>query len=191
MVLVEDAPENWRVLFDDFEEKLGAWAQQNVRTLEAIYKQADNTDRMATCFQKLANSSTELSNETRASVTRLDKLNKSLGSFQRNLKQTEQNSLDLVTLFKQSNQRIERLEKLVTWTSRFSLGLLAVLLLGGGTVSYGRHMASQNQSELKQLMLTEDERTAEKDWMDFRRRRIGLSVGMALSRFPMTSVSRR
>ncbi|WP_038020454.1 DUF6753 family protein [Synechococcus sp. PCC 7335] len=132
MVLVEDAPENWRGLFDDFEEKLDAWSQQNVRTLEAIYQQADNTDRMAKCFRRLADSTTQLSSETKASLTRLTKLNGSLDSLTGKLNRAESHSQQLAQMLQKSQLQLERLERRVTWTSSFSLAALVVLIVGGG-----------------------------------------------------------
>ena len=132
MVLVEDAPNNWRKLFDEFERKLDAWSQQNIRTLEAIYQQADNTERMSRCFQRLADSTTALSNETRASLTRLTRLSSSLESLTGKLSQTESHSRELAQRFLKNEQEIALLRRRVTWASSFSLATLVVLVVGSG-----------------------------------------------------------
>lgn len=141
IVLVQDAPESWRALFDDFEAKLDAWAAQNLRTLQAINQQSDNTERMTRCFQALATSTTSLSSETRTSLTRLDRLNDSLSGLTGKLDLTESHSRSLLQRLKKADDRIERLENLVIWTSGASLAALLVLLLGGG-LAY-RHIAHQ------------------------------------------------
>ena len=142
-VLVQEAPENWRALFDDFEEKLDAWATQNLRTLEAINQQSDNTERMSRCFQELAKSMTSLSSETKASQARLETLNATLSSLMGKVNQTESHSSNLLKRFKSAENKISRLENLVTLTSSASLALLAVIFIGGG-LAY-RQISQQNQ----------------------------------------------
>ena len=132
LAIVEESPENWRALFDEFERELEEWATQNLRTLEAINRQSDNTQRMSLCFQELAKSTINLSKETKASLTRLEKLNSLLSGLTAKLDQTESLSQSLLSRFNQTDHRIERLERRVTLTSGCSLVLLALLLLGGG-----------------------------------------------------------
>lgn len=142
-VLVQEAPENWRTLFDEFEAKLDQWAQQNLRTLKAINQQSDNTERMTRGFQALVQSTTSLKQETEASLMRLDKLNVTLNGLTGRLSQTENYSSSLLDRFRKTDQKIERLENLVTLTSACSLALLLVLFLGG--VFAYRQIAKQNE----------------------------------------------
>ena len=155
-VLVQEAPENWRALFDEFEEKLDQWAQQNLRTLEAINQQSDNAERMSRAFHALVQSTTSLKQETEASLLSLDKLNTSLSSLTGKLDLTESHSKSLLQRFKKTDQRIERLENLVTWISGCSLAVLLVLFFGGG-LAY-RHIAKQNHF-IKVVLAHEDQRS--------------------------------
>ena len=132
MVLVEDAPNNWRKLFDEFERKLDAWSQENVRTLKAINQQAGSTERMSRCFHKLADSTTALREETRASLRRLTGLNSSLERLTEQLSRSESQSRELTQCFQQNEKEIALLRRRVVWTSSFSLAALLVLLVGGG-----------------------------------------------------------
>lgn len=155
-VLVQEAPENWRTLFDDFEAKLDQWATQNLRTLEAINRQSDQTERMSRSFQELARLTTYLSSETRASLTRLDRLNATLSGLTGKLDLSESHSSNLLHRFKETDRRTERLENLVAWISGISLALAAVLVLGGG-LAY-RHIARQN--EFIQMLQADQRRTS-------------------------------
>lgn len=143
LAIVEESPENWRSLFDDFERELDGWATQNLRTLEAINRQSEHTERMGQSFRELVRSTTNLSSETATSLIRLNKLDVTLNGLASKLSQTESHSSSLLNRFKKTDQRIERLEKLVTLTSACSLGLLLALLVGGG-LSYQR-IANQNE----------------------------------------------
>jgi hypothetical protein len=155
-VLVEEAPENWQALFEEFEEKLDRWATQNLRTLEAINQQSSNTERMTLSFQALAKSTTSLSGETKASLTRLDALKSSLSSLTEKLGQSESHSRTLLQKFSKTDNRIESLENLVTLISGASLAFLVVLFLGGG-LAY-RHIAKQNHF-IKLLLVEERDRS--------------------------------
>lgn len=59
-VLVEDAPVEWKDLFIGFQEELTAWTDQNIRTLEAIAKQAETAEHLAASANALTQSLTAL-----------------------------------------------------------------------------------------------------------------------------------
>lgn len=159
LAIVEESPENWRSLFDDFEGELDQWATQNLRTLEAINQQSANTERMSLSFQALAKSTTSLSSETKASVTRLERLNATLSSLAGQVSQSESLSSSLLQRFSGAEQRIGHLERLVTLTSSCSLVLLLVTVIGGG-LSY-RRIAQQNEF-IKWVVANETERS---EWL--------------------------
>lgn len=159
LAIVEESPENWRSLFDDFEGELDQWATQNLRTLEAINQQSANTERMSLSFQALAKSTTSLSSETKASVTRLERLNATLSSLAGQVSQSESLSSNLLQRFSGAEQRIGHLERLVTLTSSCSLVLLLVTVIGGG-LSY-RRIAQQNEF-IKWVVANETERS---EWL--------------------------
>ena len=143
LTIVEESPEHWRSLFDDFERELDGWATQNLRTLAAINQQSANTERMSQSFQALVQSTTSLKQETAASLMCLTKLNSTLNGLTSRLSQTESYSSSLLDRFRKTDQRIEHLEKLVTLTSACSLGLLLALFVGGG-LGY-QQIAKQNE----------------------------------------------
>ena len=156
LAIVEESPENWRSLFDDFEGELDQWATQNLRTLEAINQQSANTERMSLSFQALAKSTTCLSSETKASVTRLETLNKTLSDLAHKVSQSENLSSSLLQQFSGAEQRIGHLERRVTVASSCSLVLLLVTVIGGG-VSF-RHIAQQNEF-IKWVVANDSERS--------------------------------
>ena len=150
IVLVQDAPESWRQLFDEFEAELDEWSEQNLRTLAAINQQSELTERMSKGFRSLAASTNSLSSETKASQSRLQRLSDSLERSTQRLDKTESHSRELANYsrgltekFSHTDSRIKRLENLVIWISGCSLALLFTLFVGG-VLAY-RHVAHQNR----------------------------------------------
>lgn len=144
VVLVKDAPERWQELFDAFEEKLGEWATENLRTLAAINHQSELTERMSKSFLSLVTSTDSLKRETKASGALSMQLSASLRDAIGRLGKTEGYSRELSQRFKQTEQRVSQLEKLVTLTSACSLGLLLMLSVGGAWAF--RRIEAQNQT---------------------------------------------
>lgn len=143
MALVEEAPQNWRALFNDFEGTLNSWAEQNLRTLKAIQQQANNTERMSTSFQALAKSTNSLSNEIKASLAYLTKLKVSLENSTAKLNRTEHNSQKLLDQFTKTDKKVERLETVVTTISTINWALI-ILMMVGGVLAHGQ-IVRQNQ----------------------------------------------
>ena len=159
IILVKDAPERWQALFDAFEERLLAWSKQNLRTLSAINRQSDLTERMSSALQSLATSTTSLSDETKASQTRLTRLNDSLERLTQKLDQMENSNRELALKLNAADSRVRKLESLVTSISGCSLGLLLAMFIGGG-LAY-RHLARQNHF-VKWVVANETERS---EWL--------------------------
>ena len=159
LAIVEESPENWRSLFDEFEGELDGWATQNLRTLEAINRQSANTERMGLSLQGLSKSTTALKNETRESLLSLNKLRNSLDTALGKLNRTEENSRALVGRFSKTDARIQQLENFVVLSSSGSFVLLLVLALGG---VWGYRQVAQRQELAEQILWVERERSG---WM--------------------------
>ena len=141
LTLVQTAPENWQVLFDEFKGDLDAWTTQNLRTLEAINQQSLISERLIRSFQELSNLTTSSSGETQKLHEELTRLNGELATFKGSLIQTvNQNTANNQTLLNrvQSNEeKVALLESQMTWTLACSVLTLAAVVIGG-SLSYGR-----------------------------------------------------
>ena len=141
LTLVQTAPENWQVLFDEFKGDLDAWTTQNLRTLEAINQQSLISERLIRSFQELSNLTTSSSGETQKLHEELTRLNTELAAFKGSLIQTvNQNTANNQTLLNrvQSNEeKVALLESQMTWTLACSVLTLAAVVIGG-SLSYGR-----------------------------------------------------
>ena len=156
LTLVETAPENWQALFDEFKGDLDAWTTQNLRTLEAINRQSQISDRLIRSFQELSNLTTASSDGTQRLRSELTKLNSELATLKSSLTQTadrtESNSLALVKRFKSTEDRVKTLEKQLTWTSSCSVVTLAAVVVGG-SLGY-RQLAKE--VEFAQMLLVQE-----------------------------------
>lgn len=92
LAIVEESPENWRALFDDFKGELDEWTNANLRTLEAIHQQGAAQERMSQSFLKLTDSILNSNGKTEALQSNLIKLSKTLGSLTSSLNQITQDS---------------------------------------------------------------------------------------------------
>ena len=141
LTLVQTAPENWRALFDEFKGDLDAWTTQNLRTLEAINRQSEISDRLIRSFQELSNLTTSSSEETQRLHKELTRLNGELALFKDSLmqavNQTASNSQTLLDQFRRTEQRVSVLERQLTWTLACSVVTLAFVVLCG-SLAYGR-----------------------------------------------------
>lgn len=156
LTLVETAPENWQALFDEFKGDLDAWTTQNLRTLEAINRQSQISDRLIRSFQELSNLTTASSDGTQKLRSELTRLNSELATLKSSLTQTadrtESNSLALVKRFKSTEDRVETLERQLTWTLACSVVTLAAVVVGG-SLGY-RQLAKE--VEFAQILLVQE-----------------------------------
>lgn len=156
LTLVETAPENWQALFDEFKGDLDAWTTQNLRTLEAINRQSQISDRLIRSFQELSNLTTASSDGTQRLRSELTRLSSELAtlksSLTRTADRTEENSLALVKRFKSTEDRVKTLEKQLTWTSACSAVTLAAVVVGG-SLGY-RQLAKE--VEFAQMLLVQE-----------------------------------
>lgn len=147
VALVEQAPENWRALFDDFKQELGEWTTQNLRTLEAINQQSQSVDHLTISFQELSNLTISSNAGTQELRTALNQLiavlkrhNGELGQIR---SQTESSNQTLATRFSKTEKVVSGLESQRTWIWVISGGLVWILC-AGALLGY-RQMAIQNE----------------------------------------------
>lgn len=141
LTLVQTAPENWQMLFDEFKGDLDAWTTQNLRTLEAINQQSLISERLIRSFQELSNLTTSSNGETQKLHRELTRLNTELAAFKGSLIQTvNQNTANNQTLLNRvqtNEEKVALLESQMTWTLACSALTLAAVVIGG-SLSYGR-----------------------------------------------------
>lgn len=135
LALVKIAPENWRALFDEFKGDLDAWTTQNLRTLEAINRQSEISDRLIRSFQELSNLTVSSNEETQRLHRELTRLNGELARFKGSLaeavNQSASNSKTLLSRFQKTEQRVQALEEQLSWTLSCSIVTLALIVIGG------------------------------------------------------------
>ena len=156
LTLVQTAPENWQALFDEFKGDLDAWTTQNLRTLEAINRQSEISDRLIRSFQELSNLTTSSNDETQKLHRELTRLNGELalfkGSLTQAVNQTASNSKALLDRFQTTEQRVSLLENQLSWTLGCSIATLAVVLLGGAL----SHWRLAKEVEFAQMLLVQE-----------------------------------
>lgn len=135
LAIVDESPENWRALFDDFERELDEWSTQNLRTLAAIQEQGAAADRMSQSFLRLTDSLLKSSSKTASLQGDLIKLSKTLQLLNERLEFSRSESQALSQRFNQTERFIESSEKKREWilignyvmTGALTIGVLAVL----------------------------------------------------------------
>lgn len=156
LTLVQTAPENWQVLFDEFKGDLDAWTTQNLRTLEAINQQSQISERLIRSFQELSNLTTSSNGETQKLHRELTRLNTELAAFKGSLIQTvNQNTANSQTLLNRvqtNEEKVALLESQMTWTLACSALTLAAVVIGG-SLSYGR---LAKEVEVAQVLLMQE-----------------------------------
>ena len=109
LAIVEESPENWRRLFDDFKEELDEWTDANLRTLAAIHQQGAATQRMSQSFVKLTDSILNSNGKTDALQKDLIKLSKTLSGLTSNLHQITKDSRSNRDALSSVNSNISKL----------------------------------------------------------------------------------
>ncbi|PZO20881.1 MAG: hypothetical protein DCF25_05875 [Leptolyngbya foveolarum] len=156
LTLVQTAPENWQVLFDEFKGDLDAWTTQNLRTLEAINQQSLISERLIRSFQALSNLTTSSNGETQKLHKELTRLNTELAAFKGSLiqavNQNTANSQTLLNRVQTNEEKVALLESQMTWTLACSALTLAAVVIGGA-ISYGR---LAKEVEFAQVLLMQE-----------------------------------
>ena len=142
-ILVLDAPENWRGLFDDVHAELKKWSQENFKSLESIKSHAKTSADLIMVLRQLLDSmkssesrSSEMSTTLSSLKLKLSSIESSLASMKRS---NHSSQADLSILGSRIGELSEA-ENQRGWISNFNLGFagLAVLLLllNGGMVGW-------------------------------------------------------
>ena len=142
LILVEEAPENWRALFDDVHRELKQWSQENFKSLQSIQRHAQTSAELIAVLKQLLDSmkvSEGRSSETKATLQALrlklssieNSLDSILSSSSRNQSSLDQLSGQVSELSESANRR--------EWISIFSLwmttGAVGLLLLSHWSVT--------------------------------------------------------
>lgn len=169
LILVEEAPENWRALFDDVHQELKRWSQENFKSLESIKRHAQTSADLITVLRQLLNSmktSEARSSETRAT---LNNLRLKLSSIDSSLASMQTSGSSSQSKLSQLGSQLERLNGFASrrdWISNFSVGFagLAVLLLMFNGWTTGRQL--NQQAALIERQAGELERQGKRiDWL--------------------------
>ena len=155
LAIVEEAPENWRSLFDEFERKLDEWSDQNLRTLAAIQQQGKETERMSQSFLKLteslrlSNSKTSELQKTLKELTRTySSLNTRVLSLEGASKTVSSEIGKLSQSFQKTESKLTDLGDRVDWMWSINGGL--AILLVGSTCIFGWSILQQRATITEQ-----------------------------------------
>lgn len=128
LAIVEESPENWRSLFDDFKGELDEWTDANLRTLEAIQQQGAATERMSQSFLKLTDSILNSNGKTEVLQNDLITLSKSLSGLSDGLRAVTRAAQDsgsemaaLKLRLAHNEQLLRQINKRGEWTWNFSV----------------------------------------------------------------------
>ena len=131
LAIVEEAPENWRSLFDEFERKLDRWSDQNLRTLAAIQQQGQETERMSQSFLRLTDSlklSNSKTSELQTTLKALSKtfvsLNNKLDNLQGESKAVSSKTEALSQRFNRTEHELKGMASRVDWIWSINLALV-------------------------------------------------------------------
>ena len=134
LAIVETAPENWRKLFDAFEEKLDEWSERNLRVLAAIQQQSKETEHMSQSFLKLTDllkQSNIKTGELQSTLISLSetfsRLNSRLDSLKGDSKLVLSTTEELSRRFNQTENQLEAVASRVDRTWSVNLGLATVV----------------------------------------------------------------
>ena len=129
LAIVEEAPENWRKLFDGFSLRLDEWSEQNLKTLAAIHQQGEAAERMSQSFLKLTDSLKLSSAKTNELQSDLIALSKTLQGLTSSLAQVSSESRALSKRFTQTEQFIQSSQNRREWTLIANYVMTALLVM--------------------------------------------------------------
>jgi hypothetical protein len=140
-ILVQDAPENWRALFDEIIQDLDRWAEQNRRSFARLELYATAANGLSKALEK-AISAIGSANDSRRELKK-----DLLQEVSKNADLTRQLGQELGTRFKRMDERLEAVQQrgdLSAILAGVGLGTAMMLLLVGGGLSMrllGQNMA--------------------------------------------------
>ena len=144
LAIVEESPENWRSLFDDFKGELDEWTDANLRTLAAIHQQGAAQERMSQSFLKLTDSIVTSNRRADGLQGDLTRLSRTLSGLTNSLSQVAQDSRlnrDAIASLNQRFEVTEDIQKSVNglgdWIWVASVGLMVSLVGLSAGVTWG------------------------------------------------------
>ena len=150
LAIVDESPENWRSLFDDFERELDEWSAQNLRTLAAIHEQGAAADRMSQSFLKLTESLLKSSTKTAGLQSDLIKLSKTLQRLNERLEASSSEARALSQRFKQTELFIENSQNKREWILIGNYVMMGALTAAVMTVFW---MQAQQSERVEWLLI--------------------------------------
>ena len=146
-VMMEDAPEQWRSLFDDVLTELEAWAQENRTAFSRLEGYAQSAQRLGALLEETI-SATNYATDSRKALKR-----EMLDGVGKNADLVRQLAQELGVRLRETTAALNAVEekgRRADLLSQMAVGLSAVLLVWGGAVSLrlvGQNRALQNQLE--------------------------------------------
>ena len=142
LVLVEEAPEKWRALFDDVHRELKLWSQQNFKSLESIQKHAQTSAELIAVLRQLLDSMMTSDNKSNEMQRALSSLSLKLNSIETSLASMRTSSSSSDGKFNRLENQLETLVEFANrrdWISIFSgvfgAATVGLLLLNNWTMA--------------------------------------------------------
>ena len=148
LVLVEEAPENWRALFDDVHQELKQWSQENFKSLQSIRQHAQTAADLIAVLRQLLDS-------MRHSDSRSAAMSQTLSSLSRKLSTIESSLASVQTSNRNSQKTLDLLGSLLETLAEFPsrrdwisicsavLGVVTVGMLVGSNRTMNRRLDTQ------------------------------------------------
>ncbi len=151
-VLVEDAPEQWRALFDEFIDELNQWAQQNRLAFDQLQSHARTVRQLSELLQQALQT-------FRTSGSRQQSLQESvLSTLSANTYRIKNLDSAVGERLNQADRQLAQMQKqnrVTTILAGVGVGVSCLVLLLGGLSS--RQLAQQNR-ELRQVLAWQQEK---------------------------------
>jgi len=103
-ILIEQSPQDWQVLFENFQEELNAWTSTNLTTLEALLRNANTIESFALTSKELVTSLKTLTKVSTALMESFQTSNQKWMDSQNRLESLNHN-MDLILTENQTFQQ--------------------------------------------------------------------------------------
>ena len=160
LALVEDAPENWRALFDDITEELNQWASQNREPFDSLQLHTQASAELVEYLKQALSGQSEARERSNRALAALDRV-ESKATFMQNCSFSMSEEMSQVAAkLDDYSTRISRLTELVnqqSWALALSFGGVLVLIVAC------IFLALQNRSQraVMQYVLAEQQAQSE------------------------------
>ena len=106
LILVEEAPENWRALFDDVHQELKQWSRENFKSLESIKQHAMTSAELIAVLRRLLDSMQKSQSWSQETAQGLSSLGQKLSGIDSGLSDLKSSSRD-------SHQKLSQIEAIL------------------------------------------------------------------------------